>query len=102
MGVSFLLLLILTGVIAVRMSLFIASQLAQPILSLAGFTRLFASQGASPTPPIPGTGEIGELTAAFVQMIKDLERSREDLIRAAKLAVVGEMAAAMAHEMRTP
>jgi len=102
MGLSFLLLLILTGVIAVGASLFIASRLAQPILSLADFTRHFASRGASAAPPTLGTGEIGELTAAFVQMIQDLERSREDLIRAAKLAVVGEMAAAMAHEVRTP
>jgi two-component system, NtrC family, sensor histidine kinase HydH len=102
MGLSFLLLLILTGVIAVGASLFIASRLAQPILSLADFTRHFASRRASAVPPTPGTGEIGELTAAFVQMIQDLERSREDLIRAAKLAVVGEMAAAMAHEVRTP
>jgi two-component system sensor histidine kinase HydH len=102
MGFSFLLLLILTGVIAIGASLFIASRLARPILSLADFTRHFASRGASAAPPTPGTGEIGELTAAFVQMIQDLERSREDLIRAAKLAVVGEMAAAMAHEVRTP
>jgi len=102
MGFSFLLLLILTGVVAVGASLFIASRLAQPILSLADFTRHFISRGASAVPPTPGTGEVGELTAAFVQMIQDLEHSREDLIRAAKLAVVGEMAAAMAHEVRTP
>jgi signal transduction histidine kinase len=35
-------------------------------------------------------------------MVQDLERSREDLVRATKLAVVGEMAATMAHEVRTP
>ncbi len=35
-------------------------------------------------------------------MMHDLEHSREELIRAAKLAVVGEMAATMAHEVRTP
>jgi signal transduction histidine kinase len=35
-------------------------------------------------------------------MINDLEKSRENLVRAAKLAVVGEMAATMAHEVRTP
>jgi signal transduction histidine kinase len=35
-------------------------------------------------------------------MIQDLEKSQENLTRAAKLAVVGEMAAAMSHEVRTP
>ncbi len=35
-------------------------------------------------------------------MIQDLEVSQNNLTRAAKLAVVGEMAAAMSHEVRTP
>ncbi|MDP2247370.1 MAG: ATP-binding protein, partial [Nitrosomonadales bacterium] len=42
------------------------------------------------------------MSRAFAQMIEDLERSKEQLTRAAKLAVVGEMAAAMSHEVRTP
>jgi signal transduction histidine kinase len=102
MGLSFLLLLVFTGVVAVAASLFISSRLAQPILRLASFTRRFARGETSEAPPTAGTEEIGELARAFVQMIQDLEHSREDLIRAAKLAVVGEMAAAMAHEVRTP
>jgi signal transduction histidine kinase len=102
MGFSFLILLAFTAVIAIGASLLIASQLARPILSLTAFTRRFA-QGR-PLPALPSTGlrEVGELTASFFQMIQDLERSREQLVRAAKLAVVGEMAAAMAHEVRTP
>jgi signal transduction histidine kinase len=87
---------------AISASLFIAAQLARPILTLTDFTRRFA-RGQALLPPLPGgPGEVGELTTSFFQMIQDLERSREDLIRAAKLAVVGEMAAAMAHEVRTP
>lgn len=46
--------------------------------------------------------EITALSNAFSKMIEDLERSKENLTRAAKLAVVGEMAAAMSHEIRTP
>jgi len=42
------------------------------------------------------------MSQAFGKMINDLERSKENLTRAAKLAVVGEMAAAMSHEVRTP
>ena len=45
---------------------------------------------------------MGELTLSFLRLILDLEKSRENLVRAAKLAVVGEMAAIMAHEVRTP
>jgi signal transduction histidine kinase len=35
-------------------------------------------------------------------MIRALQKSREEVVRAGKLAVVGEMAAIMAHEIRTP
>ena len=42
------------------------------------------------------------MTEAFTRMIANLEKSQENLTRAAKLAVVGEMAAAMSHEVRTP
>jgi len=45
---------------------------------------------------------VGELNQAYAEMIDALERSREQLVRAGKLAVVGEMAAVMAHEVRTP
>ncbi len=101
-GFSFLLLLTCTGVIAVGGSFLIASRIARPILQLAHFSRHFARQGTAAKLPPAGSGEIGELTQAFGQMMQDLERSREDLIRAAQLAVVGEMAATMAHEVRTP
>jgi signal transduction histidine kinase len=35
-------------------------------------------------------------------MMQDLRKTQADLTRAAKLAVVGEMSAAMSHEVRTP
>jgi signal transduction histidine kinase len=102
MAWSFLALLFITGVLATAASLVIASRLANPIVTLTDFTRQFTMQRLPPTPPDRGSGEVGELTRAFLQMIDDLERSREELVRAAKLAVVGELAAAMAHEVRTP
>src|SRR5581483_3810503 len=102
MRFSFLVFLTLTVVMAVAGSLLIASRIARPIRQLADFSRHFARQGKVVHLPPVRQGEIGELTQAFGQMTQDLERSREDLIRATKLAVVGEMAAVMAHEVRTP
>jgi len=102
MQFSFVLFLTITCALAVAASFFIAGALARPIHRLAEFSRRFARGGAVETPPAVGRGEVGELTQAFTQMVRDLERSREELIRAAKLAVVGEMAATMAHEVRTP
>ncbi|MDR3395005.1 MAG: ATP-binding protein [Parasulfuritortus sp.] len=81
----------------------LAKRLASPIGRLTEFARNFR-RGNAKRPPVLHTGisEVGELSHAFAEMIDALEESREHLVRAGKLAVVGEMAAIMAHEVRTP
>ena len=105
MGTVFFILLAVTGVLAVGVSLFIAARIARPALALTDYTRQFAQGGMggmSGRPPTSSVAEIDELAQAYTQMMHDLEASREQLVRAAKLAVAGEMAAAMTHEIRTP
>jgi len=53
-------------------------------------------------PPADGPEEVREMNLAFAKMMEELALSKENLMRAAKLAVAGEMAAAMSHEIRTP
>lgn len=52
--------------------------------------------------PNSGPTEVRALSHAFATMTKDLAKYEVDLTRAAKLAVAGEMAAALSHEIRTP
>lgn len=102
MAAAFVLLLALTSAAAAALSLLIARGIARPVVQLTALTRAFM-KGENPVlPSKTGKGEVGELTRTFVRMIRDLEKSKADLVRAAKLAVVGEMSAAMAHEVRTP
>ncbi len=98
----FLLLLVITSCLAIVFSLFISKRIAQPITELTAFTRQFTNDNALPAIPKKTTGEVGELTAAFVQTVEKLDQSRAQLIRASKLAVLGELSAVMAHEIRTP
>ncbi len=95
-----LLLTLLTGI---WISSRVASRISRPIVALTEFARQFR-QGAAQLPAVPETAisEVEELHHAYVEMIVALERSREQIVRAGKLAVVGEMAAIMAHEVRTP
>lgn len=81
----------------------LSDRIVSPIVSLTEFTRSFR-QGQPSLPEIPSgaTSEVGELHRAYTEMIQALEQSREQVVRAGKLAVVGEMAAIMAHEVRTP
>lgn len=81
----------------------LANRIARPLAVLTDFARRFR-QGESTLPAVPATTitEVEELHHAYVDMIHALEQSREQIVRAGKLAVVGEMAAIMAHEVRTP
>jgi signal transduction histidine kinase len=94
--------LALTLFLAVIVSFWMSAQISKPIVRLAEFTRHFM-QGVETIPPqIKSSSEITELVTQFSLMINTLEQSRLDMVRVAKLAVIGEMAASMAHEVRTP
>jgi len=95
--------LLLTLGAGVWISSRLASLITRPIIALTDFARRLR-QGESALPEVPPStiSEVEELHRAYVEMIEALERSREQLVRAGKLAVVGEMAAIMAHEVRTP
>lgn len=95
--------LALTLLVGLWISSRVANRIAGPLVALTEFTRRFRQRDALP-PQQPDTNivEIQELHRAYVEMIDALARSREQVVRAGKLAVVGEMAAIMAHEVRTP
>ena len=94
--------LLATIAIATWISLWVANTIARPIVALTAFTRRFIEAKSLPPSPPVSSGEVGELTTTFVQMVQDLDQSRQHLIRASRFAVMGEMAAVMAHEIRTP
>jgi two-component system, NtrC family, sensor histidine kinase HydH len=102
MGLIILALSIMTLLISFLIAIPVAKEITRPISILTNFAKNFVSSGIQTKPPEGGPLEIREMTEAFTSMITDLEKSQENLTRAAKLAVVGEMAAAMGHEVRTP
>lgn len=94
---------IITAAIAGFIAQRIAGHITRPLLDLTEWVRRFQHSAPSKLPVMEkGTLEVRELGSAFDQLTADLEHSRQQIIHAAKLAVVGEMAAIMAHEVRTP
>ncbi len=80
----------------------VSRSIAQPVVALTTFARDY-KLGQSASGPAPtSTGEVGELGEAFTKMMNDIDQSRRKLVQASKLAVVGEMSAVIAHEVRTP
>lgn len=101
LGYVFLALLFSTLLLAALLVAPIARAITQPLQQLAQFVRGYGKNTSSSVPKA-GPPEVRALGAAFELMTSDLEKSQAQLTRAAKLAVVGEMAAAMSHEVRTP
>jgi signal transduction histidine kinase len=92
------LIILLTFPVATRVSTIIA----RPITALTRFARGYMRNKILQSPPSAKGGEVGELTESFVKMVRDIDQSQQNLLRASKLAVVGEMASVIAHEVRTP
>lgn len=101
LGYIFLALLASTLLFAAFLVTPIAQAITQPLAKLTLFVRSFKQEQLAATPKT-GPPEVQELGIAFENMMQDLAKTQANLTRAAKLAVVGEMAAAMSHEVRTP
>ncbi len=102
LGTIFLWFLALLVIIAGISAIVLANHLARPIRKLSEFTKKLKLSGNHLLAPKSGPRELQELAQAFDSMLVDLKKSQEDLTKAAKLAVVGELASAMSHEVRTP
>jgi signal transduction histidine kinase len=99
LSLAILLLLVLATVAAASR---ISAALAGPIAALTAFTRHYRlGQDAQIAPPA-ASGEVGELGSAFAQMMREIDEARSSLVHASKLAAIGEMAAVIIHEVRTP
>jgi signal transduction histidine kinase len=102
MALVFLLLLTLIALLTALIALWISHAIAQPIANLTALARDYVRTRVLNAPPSAGVGEVGELADAFVGMVRDIDLSQKKLVRASKLAVVGEMSSVIAHEVRTP
>jgi len=83
----------------------VSALLARPITALTALTKNYKLGQKSLTAqalPDLAEGELGELELAFIQMVQDIDLAQRDLVRASKLAMVGEMASIIIHEVRTP
>jgi len=81
----------------------------RPVKELAMGVRRLALGDYDVTPPSRLTGELHDLAEALGALARalkareaDLERKKDELMRAERLALVGRMASVVAHEVRNP
>lgn len=81
----------------------LSTHLARPVRELTLITSRIAEKGTLEDIPEPGSNdEIGELTRSFQAMVTKISSAHEELVQSAKLSFLGELAAGIAHEIRTP
>ncbi len=102
MGYIFLFLLAATALLTTILATPLARRITLPLEKLTDYANRFMRSSQVTLPPADGPAEVQAMSNAFGKMMDDLTVSKENLTRAAKLAVAGEMAAAMSHEVRTP
>ncbi|MBI5619203.1 MAG: HAMP domain-containing histidine kinase [Gammaproteobacteria bacterium] len=95
-------LFLVTAGVAALLAIGISGRIARPIQSLTALTRAVDLDAELPRMPSGGGSEVEELGRAFARMLEDLQRTRRERERVAKLAAAGEMAAMLAHEVRNP
>lgn len=115
LGYVFLGLLISTLVLATLLVTPIAQAITRPLANLTRFVQNLDNYSGDNTTKnnqeiqslklsnqLTAPQEVQALNNAFTKLLADLAKTQANLTRAAKLAVVGEMAAALSHEVRTP
>jgi len=76
--------------------------LGKPINALLEATKIVAKGDFSVRAPVDSDDELGRLAVAFNRMTEGLEESRRRILRADRLASIGQFAAGVAHEINNP
>jgi signal transduction histidine kinase len=98
---ALLTLALLTLGVGVTVSIHIRRLLA-PLARVTDRARSVARGDLTPQPVTPTDDEIGELAAAFEQMVSSVSHAQSRAVANERLAAIGKMAAHVTHEIRNP
>ncbi len=76
--------------------------LLRPVRRLVAATNRLAAGDMDQEIPVRSGDELGELTRSFNQMVSNMSRIQQELVRSEKLISLGRLSAGVAHEIRNP
>ncbi|MDR2747372.1 MAG: HAMP domain-containing protein [Treponema sp.] len=97
-GVFFFPTLLMTAIIAISFT----RRIAQPLVDLAEATSRVAEGDFSIHILARRGDELGHLVSSFNSMVRNLEKSKEALVKAEKISIWQNMAQQLAHEIKNP
>ena len=90
-------------IVSVGVAAALSDRIVRPLRALTAATRELARWREPKRPVVvQSQDEIGELAESFNVMVRELKETEEELVTAAKFSFAGELAAGIAHEVRTP
>jgi len=101
---EYILLFVLAAIlVSITMAWILASGISNPIKELTSLTQRIAREGMlERVQHSDRDDEIGELGRSFQSMVENVATAHDQLVQSSKLAFLGELAAGIAHEIRTP
>jgi len=78
----------------------ISHTFTKPLGELVSGVRALGKGDASYPLRVRGRDEVAEVTAAFEQMRRTMQKDRQDLLDAERLATIGRMASSISHDLR--
>jgi HAMP domain-containing protein len=97
-------LLLALGLVAVlggsALVFLISFTFTRPLRELVSGVRALGEGNFSYPLPVRGHDEVAEVTAAFDEMRRTLQKNRQDLLDAERLATIGRMASSISHDLR--
>jgi signal transduction histidine kinase len=91
----------LSGIMMVLVSQAVVRRVTAPLDRLVGFVRQLNPNDRTRRAEV-GQNEVGALAAAFNDMLDRLDQAQDALVRSEKLALAGQIAARVAHDIRNP
>lgn len=91
-------------IVGLALAALLARQFMRPVEEITRATSEIAARPDQPMPELEvrANNEVGQLARSFNRMTRELKRSQAEALTAEKFAFAGQLAAMVAHEVRTP